>query len=296
VLDPISSMANQLQSIGSSEGLRVPRRRTKIAPAVARQEPKAKRQVRVRPVPAVSRAIAILRFLGRQESALGVKAIADELKMVPSTCLHILRVLVEEELVRIDPATKRYSPGSGMLGLARNVLEHLSFPNAVQPVLNDLASQWGVTTIGVEVTRLDHMTVLALSRSQTPFRLQVDVGSRFPALVSATGRLVAAFSDRPWPEIEAKFRQLRWNKPPNIIAWRKEVEQARERGYSIDQGNYMPGIVVVASPIFDNRNRLTYVLVSVGLAEQIRSSTCNELAKALMDRAQALTRTLHLRN
>jgi hypothetical protein len=49
---------------------------------------------RVRPVPAVTRAVAILRLLGRSEEALGVHAIARALTLIPSTCLHILRVLV----------------------------------------------------------------------------------------------------------------------------------------------------------------------------------------------------------
>ena len=91
--------------------------------------------VRVRPVPAVSRSIAILRFLGNAKQGLGVKAIADELGLVPSTCLHILRVLVSEELVSVDPATKRYLLGSGMISLARSVLESSGFAQLVQPAL-----------------------------------------------------------------------------------------------------------------------------------------------------------------
>ena len=45
-------------------------------------------------VSAVSRAVAILRALGRSAEPMGVKALADQLELVPSTCLHILRVLV----------------------------------------------------------------------------------------------------------------------------------------------------------------------------------------------------------
>src|SRR5262245_60791432 len=85
---------------------------------------------RVRPVPAVSRAIGILRFLGRNPEPLGVKAIAEQLGMVTSTCLHILRVLVAEELVKVD-AAKRYRLGSGMLSLARSVIEGNRFPAVV---------------------------------------------------------------------------------------------------------------------------------------------------------------------
>lgn len=263
----------------------------KTATATSHADPK-KRTVRVRPVPAVSRAIAILRFLGRSESPLGMKAIADELELVPSTCLHILRVLVHEELVSVDPATKRYSPGIGMLTLARAILDRLDFPSAVQPILDHIAENWDVTAIGVEVTGLDHMTVLALSRSKAPFRLQVDVGSRFPALVSATGRLAAAYSDVPWREIEKHFRELRWGKAPNSAEWRKEVEQVRNRGYSIDRGNYIPGVVIVAAPVLNKQERLVYTLVTVGLAEQLNANTCNSIAKELKHQAELLSSAL----
>jgi DNA-binding IclR family transcriptional regulator len=105
---------------------------------------------RVRPVPAVTRSIAILRLLGSSPSPLGVKAIADELDLVPSTCLHILRVLVDEELLKVDPATKRYSLGPGMLALARSALKRGGFNDVVQPYLDDISAKFGVTVMGVE--------------------------------------------------------------------------------------------------------------------------------------------------
>jgi hypothetical protein len=67
------------------------------------------------------------------------------------------------------------------------------------------------------------MIVVTLSRTQAPVRLHVDVGSRFPALISATGRCVAAFSEHPWGEIEKRFRSLRWQNAPDYESWRKEI-------------------------------------------------------------------------
>src|SRR4029434_3204196 len=147
------------------------------------------------------------------------------------------------ELVKVD-AAKRYSLGVGMLSLARSVIESNSFPAAVQPVLDRLSKQWSVTAIGVEITGLEHMVVLALSQSKIPFRLHVDVGSRFPTLISATGRLVAAYSDEPWSEIERRFRSLRWQNPPDIDVWRNELAAVRKKGYAIDRGHYIGGVTV----------------------------------------------------
>ena len=260
--------------------------RTSAAPETPAPKPR-----RVRPVPAVTRSIAILRLLGRRREPLGVKAIAQSLGMVTSTCLHIVRVLVDEELVKVD-ASKRYSLGVGMLSLARSVIESNSFPTLAQPVLDRLSAQWGVTTIGVEIGGLEHMIVLALSRSQVPFRLHVDVGSRFPTLISATGRLVAAFSKEPWREIERRFRGLRWQKAPDLDAWRKEVEAVRRKGYSVDRGNYIGGVTILAVPVLNARHQLTHTLVAAGLADQLDNARCAALAKDMRAEADRLSELL----
>lgn len=250
---------------------------------------------RVRPVPAVTRAIAILRLLGRTPTSLPLKAIAQELEMVSSTCLHILRVLVDASLVKVDPGTKHYSLGVGMLALAKSVIERNPFPTLVQPVLDRLASTWNVTAIGVEVTGLDHMVVLALARSHAPFSLHVDVGSRFPALISATGRLVAAFTDTPAKELERRFKALRWDQPPDMAAWRAEVDAVRRKGFSIDRNNYISGIAVIAVPVLDLQGRMTHSLVAAGVADRITSTESQALAKEMQVEARALSQLLATR-
>jgi DNA-binding IclR family transcriptional regulator len=246
---------------------------------------------RIRPVPAVSRSIAILRLLGRSPEPIGVKAIAQSLGLVTSTCLHILRVLVDEELAKVD-ANKRYSLGVGMLSLARSVIESNSFPAAVQPVLDRISKQWSVTAIGVEIGGLDHMVVLALSHSKIPFRLHVDVGSRFPTLISATGRLVAAYSDQPWREIERRFRSLRWQDAPDIEMWRKELEAVRKKGYSIDRGNYISGVTVLAVPVFNARKEVKHTLVAAGVADQLDNARCVAIAKDMRAEANRISTLL----
>lgn len=251
---------------------------------------------RVRPVPAVTRSIAILRLLGRGGEAMTLKAISQELGMVTSTCLHILRVLVEEGLVKVDAGSKRYSLGVGMLTLARSVIESNPFPALAQPVLDRIANAASVTAIGVEVSGSDHMVVLALSRSNAPFRLHVDVGSRFPALISATGRLVAAFADLSEKELERRFKALRWDQAPEYAAWKADVDAVRRQGYSVDRNNYINGVVVIAVPVFDSHQRLTHALVAAGLAEQLDAARVESLAAELQGEARTLSQLMAARS
>ena len=241
-------------------------------------EPKTKTP-RVRSVPAVTRAIAILRLLSHNRTPMSLKAIAEALDLVPSTALHIARALVAERLLQVDPQTKRYRLGVGMLPLARAVLANSDFPSVVQPKLDALSGRYGATAIGVELPDLDSMIVVALSRSQVPVHIHVDVGSRFPALISATGRCLAAFTEQPWKEIERRFRSLRWDDAPSYDVWQKEVALTRRQGFSIDRGNYIAGVTIVAVPVLNGRGTISHTLASVGLSSQLDRAKSLALAK-----------------
>lgn len=246
------------------------------------------RKPRIREVPAVSRAIAILRLLGSSPDPMGITAIAKALSLVPSTCLHILRVLVAEGLVKVDGDSKRYVLDSGMLSLARSVIERSSFAGLVQPALDRMAQAWGVTAMGVEIQNDEYMVVLALSRSAMPFALHTDVGRRFPALVSATGRLYAAFGGQSWPQLRKRFAALRWSRPIDFARWKAEVEMARKRGFSVDRGHYINGVTVVSVPLLGGSGKLERALVGVGLSEHLDPAKLSGLVEEMRQEARRL--------
>jgi DNA-binding IclR family transcriptional regulator len=239
----------------------------------------------------VSRAIAILRLLGKSDRPLGVHAVANALALVPSTCLHILRVLVAEELVSFDLDTKRYALAAGILSIARGLLRKDGFSDVAGPHLEAMSRRWNATAVGVQAMGLEHMVVVAISRSDQALRLRVEIGSRFPALISATGRCIAAFGDHPRAEIDRRFGKLRWDRPPTLKAWRDEVAATRVLGYAVDEGRYMAGVTIVAAPVF-TAGAATHALVIVGVSEQLRRVGYETLGESLRAEAAALSERL----
>ena len=264
------------------------RRRKQKASPMASEPIRKTKEVRIRPVPAVSRSIAILRLLGENRQGLGVKAIADQLQMVPSTCLHILRVLVSEDLVRIDLPTKRYTMGAGMISLARSVLDGGSFAQRVQPVLDRLAARHGVTAMGVEVTQHQSVVVLALSKSNQPFRLHTDVGSQFSSLVSATGRLIAAQMGGSVAQLKKLYGAIPWDDAPSFATWRNEVAWAKEQGWALDRDNFVRGLTVVALPVFDAHQQLTHTGVAVGMSSFLTADVLTRVVEDMRAEVAAL--------
>ncbi len=151
------------------------------------------------------RAAAILRLLGRSAEPVGVQFIARALNIIPSTCLHILRTLVAEEFVAVDPVTKLYTLNAGVLILARQWLSQNRLTDIAQPSLDRIVADYGVTAIGVQIVGLEHMIVVAMARSESMIQLYAQIGSRFPATISASGRCIAAFGDYEREELQRRF-------------------------------------------------------------------------------------------
>jgi DNA-binding IclR family transcriptional regulator len=241
--------------------------------------------------PAISRAVAVLRLLGDRDTPLGVNSIAQELGLAPSTCLYVLRALVAEELVSLDPDTKQYSQEVGVLTLARSWLRRNRFTELAQPAMDQLSQTFRVTVAGMHIVGLQHIVVVAASQSNSSIQLSLQIGSRFPALISATGRCVAAFGGHPDSELENRFRTLHWEKPLSFDDWKSQVAQARTQGFAIDEGNYMSGLTVIGAPVW-TRGTLSHVIVAVGLGSALRRNALPKLQRALISHARVLTEQL----
>lgn len=256
------------------------------------KERKLAESVKNSKAPAIARAAAILRLLGKSEAPLGLQAIARSLDLVPSTCLHVLRALVSEELVSFDPNTKRYALEVGVLTLARHWLRRNQFTDLVQPALDRISHEFDITMLGVHILGLEHIVVVATSQAGNNFQISAQIGSRFPALISATGRCIAAFGEYPEDEIKQRFQTLRWDDAPSFEEWQEQVQQTRAQGFAIDAGNYISGVTVMAAPVWKSRDTLNYALVAIGIGSTLQRKGLSELQNALTAASRALSNQL----
>ncbi len=250
------------------------------------------RTVKDSKAPAISRAAAVLRLLGKSETPLSLQVIARELGLVPSTCLYVLRALAAEELVAFDLDTKRYTLEAGILTLARQWLRRNQFPDLAQPILDRIATEFDVSMLGVQIVGIDHIIAVAVSQAGGTLRLATQVGSRFPALISATGRCIAAFGDHPEAAIRQSFDSLRWDNPPTFDDWLRQVADTRAQGFGMDDGNYIAGVTVIAAPVWKTPGKPSHALVAIGIGSALRRSGLEAVQKALIDGARIVSHQL----
>lgn len=249
------------------------------APAVA---PPASR------APAVNRAIAILRTLARAKAPMTMNGIARQLGLVPSSCFHLLRALEEEGFVDLDPVDKRYSLGLGLVSLARESLNGDVPTRLLRNATSRIAARFDVTAIATRLDRGDRMVILAVGRGDSPFGIHFDIGRRFPAFVSATGRCFANHAQLSPAALRKKFDELVWSDPPPFATWLAQVEEARRDGVAVDRGNYVRGYTILAAPVLEE-GRMTHSLVAIGVGEQLTAAVVAELKDFMLATAQQLS-------
>jgi len=130
---------------------------------------------------------------------------------------------------------------------------------------------------------------VAVSQSGHNFQLSAQIGSRFPALISATGRCIAAFGDHSEADLEARFKTLRWDEPPTFEEWKTQVRETRAQGFAVDAGNYISGVTLVAAPVWKTRAKLSHALVAIGIGSALKKDRLPALQDALRSAAEAVS-------
>jgi DNA-binding IclR family transcriptional regulator len=245
-----------------------------------------------KPVNALARGIAILRYLEAREEPVGVVHIARDLGINTSTCFNLLRTLVHERLVVFDSANKKYAPGLGLLELAHGVLKHGGHVRLVHPRLEYIADRYSVTVMLWQLVSPSRALLVDLAESPTPIRVHMSVGQRLPSLIGALGRCFAAHLGLPKARLREMFKELRWQNPPTFKQYWSEVEQARRDGFAVDIGRYNKNFTTVGAAILGPDGVATMAISAIAFSNDLDQARVLHLASDLRAAADDVSRAL----
>lgn len=272
------AMTARKPSRGASQGEAAGQTSTNVAPAPT---------TLVKPV---DNAIKILRYLSVIRAPSTVTLIARELKINPSTCFNILRTLVWNGVIDFDPNTKSYKTGLGAIDLAnRALLNSADGAEQKQALLEKIAETYGVTAMVWRRIGEDRMMLVSIADSNAAVRIHLRQGQRFPLLIGASGRVMAAFGGIEEAEIRRRFPGLKWNRPVTVEDYLKQIEKTRKTGWAIDDGNFVAGMVTVAVPIYNEANTLRGVVSAAMFRGQHDKATIKKIVDELKAYSTALT-------
>lgn len=241
-------------------------------------------------VGALVNGLSVLRYLAASGSAVGVTRIARELELNSSTCFNILKTLVHEGLVTFDEGTKTYAIGLGLVELAKGSLRHASYVRMLHPQLQELADKYRVTATLWQKSSKERVTLVDLADNSSAVRVHMSVGQRLPIYIAALGRCMAAYSDLTEDQLRERISGLRWEESPSFAEYYAEVQQVRDRGYAIDNGNYVKGVTTVSAPIIDASDKAIMAISTVGFTAQLNKTTIRQLGEELHARSAKISR------
>lgn len=253
--------------------------------------PPAKREPR-KLVGALASGLKLLRHLARAQAPRGVSRLAGELGLNPSTCFNLLKTLVHEGLVDFDPAAKTYRLGLGLAEMARGALEQASYARLVRPHLEAIAVRHRVTATLWQRAGEDRVVLVDRADNDAAMRVHMNIGQRLPMYLAALGRCMAASSNLSQPALRRHFARLRWEDAPSFEAYWRQVQQARVRGYAVDQGHYVRGVTTASTAVLDASGRPAMAISAVGFSAQFNAAALKSLCEDLRARGQAVTAAL----
>lgn len=203
-------------------------------------------------VKSADRALGILELLSRGRHRLS--DIAESLHLPLSSVHGLLGTLVLRGFAEFDPTTRTYGLGLKAWTVGQGYTGHRDIVGIALPLMERLAQETGET---IQLSRLDgtENVYIAIAESPQPMKLVSAVGMRLPAHAVGLGK--ALLSGLTEDELRRRYAGLELQRftahtvreLPELLA---EIERSRQRGYAVDDEEYIIGCRCVAMPVRDH--------------------------------------------
>lgn len=244
-----------------------PKKKSVAAPAVVRTSAKQSAMHAGRQVPALVRAKRILDYLSVDGRTEGVSELARSLDLPKSSIHGLCRTLADlGVLARVGPA--QFSIGPHVLAWANAFQSQSSLISEFQNLSMGQRALLKDEALNLTVLSGNSVLYVACRNGSSPLGLSFRTGMSLPAVFTATGKAmlstfpvdeVEALCGGPWPKLftPSSVRSLK--------AFKRELEEVRERGYSIDNGQLRQGMFCFGAPVFGADRDTAIAGLAVGL-------------------------------
>lgn len=215
-------------------------------------------------IQSIERACSVLDLLDGQ-GEMGVSEIGRALALERSTVHRIVSTLKNLGYLVQNQDNAKYALSFRFFEMGSTVVKRHGLRQQGAPFLRDLSVKTGEA---VNLAILDGDGVIYIDKIESRSTIKVDlaVGKRMPAYCTGLGKVLLAWMPgEKVREILSPFPLRRFT--PNTMvtfdALEEDLRAVRRRGYSVDDEEYVEGLVCIAAPI---RGRTGAVVAAMSVA------------------------------
>ncbi|GAA4177867.1 IclR family transcriptional regulator [Gryllotalpicola koreensis] len=243
------------------------------------------------PNQSIERAAAVLAALGASENgAMRASDIGRAIGLGASTTGRLLATLEKLEYVRRDSETQGYVIGTAVLELASQGLNHNPVHRESRALAQELAHRVGLTANvgvrdGAECVYLCHFEGELAPKNHTM------VGLRQPLHASGLGKclLLDLGEEERVRLLGEKLPRFTTHTITDHHALTTDLDEARERGWAIENQELALGRFCVAAPIRGATGRVVAAISISGRLTFLRQRTMDSLAEDLIEVADRIS-------
>ncbi len=242
-------------------------------------------------IPTNLRTLMILEIIGTSDRAMTATEINAQLGL-PKQTVHRLCTTLERSgyLVR-QGTSKKYAPARRLRALGAGLLYNSRAHIARRQILREVAQQVG-ETVNFVVPADDGMSYVDRVETDWAFRIQLPIGSHVPFHCTASGKcFMASLSERQRKTFVSALSldALTMATHTDAKALLHELSEIAERGYSLDEEEFMDGMVAIAVPIKDADGRFLAALAFHGPTQRVAIADAVGRLDSLQDAARRLS-------
>lgn len=244
-------------------------------------------------VPALRRAVAIMDFVSGSSKQPNAAEIGRILSLPKSTLHGLLLAMVELGLLtrfadgtfRAGPHPMRWANGF----LAQNDLVEVFKGYFAEN--RDFANY----TLTMTVQDGNEVVYIACSNASLPLGVTFRIGMRLPAAFTATGKALLSELDPGTLEdlFAEKFPEpLTSRSVRNLAELRRDLEEARQRGFSIDDGQVREGMICLGTALHNHTGDAVAGLAISLTRSEATAEAIADLAGKLVNAGREISRRL----
>ncbi|MCP8938449.1 IclR family transcriptional regulator [Alsobacter sp. SYSU M60028] len=199
----------------------------------------------------VMKALRVLRTVAEKGHGVTLTEVATELRMPKTTVFRYLQTLTAASFLTHDAARDRYGVGMRFRALASADKSLQRLRALAQPRMAELGRAFN-ETINLGVLSDGHIVYIDMVEANRALRMQARIGDRHPVHSTALGKAMLAFL----PEaargayLDGALRERTIKTVTDRAVLKRQIEDVRRRGYSVEVGENEDGSMCIGVPVF----------------------------------------------